>query len=371
MAFKPAENRSAFLKMGIFGFQGAGKSWTACNVAIGLHQCIKSKKPVGFIDSETGSDFQVERFKKAGVALEVDKSRAFEVLAADMREAEKNYDILIVDSITHFWRELMQAWKLKRHRQFISLRDFGPLKDEWSAGYTLPYINSRMHIIMVGRAANVYEDVEDSGGEEKTKSIKTGTKMSAEGETGFEPSLLVEMERVFQHDGGRYAREATVIKDRFGVLDGKTFIDPDFKVFLPHISLLNLGGEHLGVETAQSSEALFGDGGKSVAVRRQQQQILTEEIEGLLVSAFPGQSVKEKKAKADIVQVAFNTRSWTAICELWPEKLLAGKTIVQYLCFTLAKAQETQETIPEGTDFLPWLIRQWEQQPLAASVVGK
>lgn len=351
------------MKMGIFGFQGSGKTWTACNVAIGLYKYIGSKKPIGFIDSETGSDFQVERFRKVGIALEVDKSRAFEVLATDMREAEKNYDILIVDSITHFWRELMQAWKLKRHRTFISLRDFGPLKDEWSSGYTLPYINSRMHIIMVGRAANVYEDVEDNGGEDKTKSIKTGTKMSAEGETGFEPSLLVEMERIFQHAGGRYAREATVIKDRFGVLDGKTFTDPDFAAFLPHIALLNLGGEHAGVDTSQSSDALFGDGGKSVAIRRQQQQILTEELEGLIVSAFPGQSAKEKKAKADITQIAFNTRSWTAIGDLWPEQLARGKEVVQYLCSSLARAQEAREEIPEGNDFLPWLARLKDRMP--------
>src|SRR5712691_6028000 len=116
MAFRPAENDSAFLKMGIFGFQGSGKTWTACNVAIGLHAHIKSIKPIGFIDSETGSSFQVARFKKAGIVLQVDRTRSFERLCADMKEAEKSFDILIVDSITHFWRELMQAWKHKRNR---------------------------------------------------------------------------------------------------------------------------------------------------------------------------------------------------------------------------------------------------------------
>jgi len=38
-----------------------------------------------------------------------------------------------------------------------------------------------------------------------------------------------------------------VLKDRSTLLDGKTFRNPTFETFLPHIQLLNLGGKQLGV----------------------------------------------------------------------------------------------------------------------------
>ena len=44
--------------------------------------------------------------------------------------------------------------------------------------------------------------------------------------------------------------------------------------------------------------------------RRKFQTIFTEEIEGELISALPGQSSGEKKLKTDILEVVFMTRSW-------------------------------------------------------------
>ena len=76
--------------------------------------------------------------------------------------------------------------------------------------------------------------------------------MAAEKETGYEPSLLIEMEKVFNEVRGKYVRRATVIKDRFSQIDSKQFENPKFESFLPHIKMLNLGGEHVGVDSASS-----------------------------------------------------------------------------------------------------------------------
>lgn len=103
--------QTAFLKMGIFGFQGAGKTRTATEVAIGLHQHIKSRKGVVFIDTETGSDFMLPLFRKAGIRLYVDKTRSFMELCRNLDEAPQAADIVIIDSVTHFWRELVKAYK--------------------------------------------------------------------------------------------------------------------------------------------------------------------------------------------------------------------------------------------------------------------
>src|SRR3990167_2283916 len=338
MAFKEATNQAAFLKAGIFGFQGAGKTWTAALIAIGLHKYIKSQKPVYFLDTETGSDFVKPLFDKVKIKMMTDKTAAFAEMLKDIDVAEQNSDILIIDSITHFWRELMRAWKAKRNRTFISIRDFGPLKDEWHQ-YTTKYVNSRLHVIMCGRASNIFADVEDEDASTEAKqvmkSIKVGTKMSAEGETGFEPSLLIEMERYHILQGGKYVRRANVVKERFGILTDKEFDDPTFEDFLPHIKSLNLGGEHVGVGT-DTSEGMFISPDTSFSERRKQQTILTEEIEGLLVSAFPGTTREEKKAKADLLEVVFKTRSWTAICDVRPDDLKAGKSKLAYLCRVIA-----------------------------------
>ena len=353
MAFKEATNQAAFLKGGIFGFQGAGKTWTAALIAIGLHKYIKSQKPVYFLDTETGSDFVKPLFDKAKIKMMTDKTAAFAEMLKDIDVAEQNSDILIIDSITHFWRELMRAWKAKRNRTFISIRDFGPLKDEWHQ-YTTRYVNSRLHIIMCGRASNIFADVEDEDASTENKqvmkSIKVGTKMSAEGETGFEPSLLIEMERYHILQGGKYVRRANVVKERFGILTDKEFDDPTFEDFLPHIKSLNLGGEHVGVGT-DTSEGMFISPDTSFSERRKQQTILTEEIEGLLVSAFPGTTREEKKAKADLLEVVFKTRSWTAICDVRPDDLKAGKSKLAYLCRVIAATHP----LPVAGEFMGWL----------------
>ena len=65
-----------------------------------------------------------------------------------------------------------------------------PLKAMWRE-FTDRYVNSKLHVIMRGRAGYIWDDVEDEEGVKELK--KVGTKMKAEVETGYEPSLLIEM----------------------------------------------------------------------------------------------------------------------------------------------------------------------------------
>ena len=109
--FKTGELEMAYLKMGLYGGAGSGKTFTASDIAIGLHKFVKAKKPIYFIDTETGSDFVLDKFEKAKIKLQVAKSRAFMDLVAGVDEAEKDGSIILIDSITHFWNEL---WMLTR-----------------------------------------------------------------------------------------------------------------------------------------------------------------------------------------------------------------------------------------------------------------
>ena len=88
--FTKAENSSSFLKMGMMGFAGSGKTYTATSVAIGLHKLAKAKKPIFFLDTETGSDWVKPRIEAAGVELFTAKTRAFRDLLEAVPEAEEN-----------------------------------------------------------------------------------------------------------------------------------------------------------------------------------------------------------------------------------------------------------------------------------------
>jgi len=55
--FEDSKMEIAYLKMGLYGEAGTGKSFTSSKVAIGLHKYIKAKKPIFFFDTETGRIF--------------------------------------------------------------------------------------------------------------------------------------------------------------------------------------------------------------------------------------------------------------------------------------------------------------------------
>ena len=117
MDLLPLEMEQAFLKCGILGFAGSGKTFTACNIAVGLHDYIKSEKPITFISTEPGIDFMITDFKALNKQLIGGRTKAFIDLISLTRKAEKLSDILIIDSISHFYDELVKSYQKKLNRQ--------------------------------------------------------------------------------------------------------------------------------------------------------------------------------------------------------------------------------------------------------------
>lgn len=326
--FIPATNLQAYLKCGILGFSGSGKTFTGTKIAIGLYEFMKAKKPVYFIDTETGSDFVKPLFDEKKIPLQVAKTRAFSDLLEGVREAEKNASILIIDSITHFWNELMESFVKKKEIKRILFHHWLPLKQEWRV-FTDLFINSTLHILMIGRAGWEYSYEEDDEG---TKELtKTGTKMKAEGEMGYEPSLLVEMEHLkaeIGKIGAGLIHRAWIVKDRTNTIQGKFFDNPDFPVFLPHINCLNIGGKHSGVDITRNSTALF-DGPNSGSNIHKRREIAKESIENELVKQWPGQDKESKLAKIRVLEEVFGTNSWTAVSDIHPDKLEEGLLMIK------------------------------------------
>src|SRR5262249_44004826 len=129
--FKKAENSSSFLKLGMMGFAGSGKTYTATSIAIGLHQLAGLQKPIFFLDTETGSDWVKPRIEAAGIELVSAKTRAFRHRLEAVQEAEANGSVLLVDSLTHFWVELTDAYMRAKKRSRLQFEDWALLKSEW------------------------------------------------------------------------------------------------------------------------------------------------------------------------------------------------------------------------------------------------
>lgn len=326
--FTKAANHQAFLKMGIMGFAGDGKTYTASSIAIGLVELMRERgleagnKPVMFIDTETGSDWVKPRFDAANIELMVAKTRSFVDLRTAVKETEESGSILLIDSISHFWRGLCDEYaERKNRRRGLEFSDWAWLKAEWGK-FTDDFVNSKCHIIMCGRAGYEYDFFEDES--HKKQLEKTGIKMKAETETGYEPSILVLMEKhqslLDDRQGKQVWRTATVLKDRSTRIDGKEFVNPTFKDFLPHIEFLNLGGAHLSVDTTRDNADLFADDGTPRWLQEKRaKEIALDEIVELLGKHHPGQTADAKKSKADWLEKAFGSRSWERIQTMdWP-----------------------------------------------------
>ena len=320
---------------------------------IGLAR-LSDKKRVAFFDTETGSDYVVDKFKREGVELLVAKTRAFADLLTVVREAEAGGSVLIIDSISHVWMELVESYMRKKNKDCLAVWDWNPIKTEWRQ-FTDLYLRSKLHIVLCGRAAFTYDEWINEKGDKEI--IKAGTKMTVESDFGYEPSFLFEMERIQAETdpkkkrGSRWVHRATVLKDRADLMNGKKIDDPCFKDFLPIIKALNLGGEHFVLDTDRTSDDMFQNPDYSYEDRRKFQTIFTEEIEGELISALPGQSTGEKKLKTDILEVVFMTRSWARIKEFSPDLLKKGLGSVKQLCSLL----KTNGAVPDGEDAVSWL----------------
>lgn len=358
--FKEASNRLAYGKTGFYGPQGSGKTTTAMLAAIGLAKLTDETKPIFFVDTETGSDFFVDRMKEEEIPFFQVKTRAFKDLKPAISEAEKAEAILLIDSVSHFWDELLAAYdkKLHRHGRF-QFQDWAAIKGEWRTDYTTPFVAAACHIFVCGRQQAIYEEFFDDQG--KKDIMVTGDRMRAEKEFGYEPHLVIKMESLTgtseQLHEARSRRErqgvslkserlikATVIKDRADVINGQVFTFPTFADLWPHYQTLNLGGDHLAVDTSRNSEALFSNNSEVMMKIRKDCTIALEEIKGELTANFPGLDKESKAIKTDLLNAVFNTRSWTAVEEMKLDELQEGLVVIREAVHVVAFDLEQKKT---------------------------
>jgi hypothetical protein len=338
-----AENEQGAAKVGIFGDQGSGKTSTAALLTIGFSKEFHGGKPVAFFDTERGSDFILPMFRSEGVQLRVFKGRAFKDLLTVMAEAERaGCCAILVDSITHVWTDVVDSYCKKRNISRPEFHHWRDIKGEWQKWPDV-FLNSPLHCAVSGRSGFEYEYQENEETHKK-ELIKGDTKMRVEGQFGYEPHLLIEMERVREtggeHVGGRFIHRAHVLKDRSWAINGKHFDFPDqdgYKVgyykkvlaaFMPHFQALNIG-HHKAVAIGDSQDVFDGNGKNDYSRKAQEKAIALEECIATMQILWPGQDVKTKTLRINVLDTIWGTRAWGAVENMGLEQVQSGLKVLR------------------------------------------
>jgi len=227
--FRKAKAEQAALKMGLYGPPGSGKTFTALLIAEGLARV--TGKRIGYVDTERGTDFYCQE-----VAARTAHPEAFdfdalytkslsEVLAAVRSIDTSTHGVVVIDSITHIWEAAIAAYSGNQTRAgTIPMHAWGKIKKPYKDLMAF-LLSSPLHVIFCGRQGIAYET------DENTDELKAvGVKMKAEGETPYEPHILIRMSTIRPDKPGELAKiVAYAEKDRTGVISGRTYVNPTFE----------------------------------------------------------------------------------------------------------------------------------------------
>ncbi len=209
--FTKAAKSQSKLRLAIFGPSGSGKTFTALRLAKGMTEPNSGK--IAVIDTEFGSASKyADRF--GFDVLNLDEPKVDNLIAA-MKSA-RAYDVLIIDSLTHSWKEL-----LIQVDQLAKAKYKGNSWAAWSDGTP---VQSKMveailrfpgHLIATMRTKTEWTINQDTNG----KSSPTRVGLAPEQGKGIEYEFDILMEISPEH-------AINVIKDRTGQFQDRIIQDP-------------------------------------------------------------------------------------------------------------------------------------------------
>jgi hypothetical protein len=305
--FAELKNTSPYLKVAAEGAAGSGKTYTLALITAGLYARIKSTKPIVIFDTERAAKFLRPFFASRNIPVLLKESRTLSDVASTIAYCDAgNADILIIDSITHVWEGFLTAFQEQKKRTRLEFQDWGIIKPAWRREFSDRLVMAKCHIMFTGREGFVYES-EINPDTQKREIFKVGVKMKVEGDTAYEPDVLLRMERfeeVLDKEHKKVWREATVIKDRSALIDGKTFVNPGYEDFEPVVAFL-LADVAAPTEIKTTGDApLIGDE-EERSENRKDCQIQLERINALLDSVAAGTGKAEKSLRLALTKYAF------------------------------------------------------------------
>jgi len=199
LTFERATKEQAKLRLAIFGPSGSGKTFTSLRIATGLGGKI------AVIDTERGSASKYAGRFEFDV-LELPKPDIDTYIQAIRAAQNAGYDILIIDSLTHAWKDLIAQVDKWAQQSFGGNKWAG-----WSRGtpkqasFVDTILGYNGHIIATMRTKTEWAIEKDSKG--RNKPVRLGTSPEQGKGIEYEFDMLIEID--VQH-------LAKVIKDRTG-----------------------------------------------------------------------------------------------------------------------------------------------------------
>lgn len=287
--FKKKTNTKAALKIGIYGPPGSGKTFTSLLCMEGLSRA--ARKRFAYVDTEKGTDFYASHVAARKVhpeAFDFDalETRSLTEVLTEVRKLDHNvYCGVVIDSITHLWEAAQAAYTGKRTSQGgIPIEAWGRIKKPYK-DLIAWILSTPLHVIICGRQGNDFDTGEDG------KMVKTGVKMKAEGETAYEPDILIRMEP--EKEGGVSRLYALGEKDRTGVIAGRWIELPSDQP--PGYTFKNLVEPLLGLVAGNEHGNIDAD----AAALKDQEVLSQEEAER---SAYSTQMVEKMKARFTLAE---------------------------------------------------------------------
>lgn len=319
-----------FVKAGFGGFAGSGKSRTASEFVIGTYRALGYTKPALIIDNEKGARFLRPLFAAAGIKAALKETTSLQdVLTAMDLLHTGEIEFLFIDSLTKVWYRYCREYLEKNRKTFMELQDWGKLLPKWQETFSDAFVQAGGSIVFTGRGGFSYEKEEDQRDPEsgkvlkKGQFVKSGVKMKLAGETPFEPDLNVwmEQEQDIAADGTLTVwREAQVMKDRSGLIDGKVFKNPTFADFAPFVRFLTEAPTGIVAGETSGRNLAPGENFDSHDWRRKLDVALDEIREEILRHHGHGMDAGTKAAKSEtlerITKGVFppdGTRSWARV----------------------------------------------------------
>lgn len=233
--FRKATPKREFLKWGAYGKTGSGKTFTSLLIAEELAR-LEGKR-VAYVDTEKSTAFYIREVPERTVhpeAFDIDileTKSVFDALEAIESLDPEVHGVVIVDSITALWEAAKQTYQGKMtSKGGIPIQAWGPIKKPYRKLVSL-LMDGQFHAGICGREGVEMKDTDDGDLE------VVGAKMKSEGETPYEPHMLMRMIPERQEDGSHRIR-AFFEKDRSGILTGKTIDWPTFETLAPCVRIL-------------------------------------------------------------------------------------------------------------------------------------
>ena len=237
--FKKATKKQAKLRLALFGVSGSGKTYSALRLAKGLGGSI------AVIDTENHTackysdrfDFDVCECEKASINNIVNL----------LNEASE-YDVLIIDSLTHAWDEL-----LDEVNRIAKTKFGGNSWSAWSEGtpkqraFIKSLLDFKGHLIVTMRSETSWEVTENDKGKKVPVRIGTAPKQGKSIEYEFDMLMQLSQDHsalVLKDRTGKYQDECIdLINEELGkqlgewlsdgevVKEEKTLTDSDVEIF--------------------------------------------------------------------------------------------------------------------------------------------